>query len=229
MKARKTIISNVNDTGVKVDEIKIDTNFNWTTLRQSDPDKIIAGFFDISKNPIAISIYGDGQHNAPERIEAKVKLWGDRYANSNPLRCFVSEDKGYVNIGETKVKDNRNTENPRKVIEFGTFWTDDSFANQEGKGMISEALNDILVSYPQEAQKVGVLKKYSKVFGTLSKDHPYGREVLLNAGLHLVDADNVVKEFGENGLPSNRFTFDEFGVMETGRAVDLFVLDIGDI
>jgi len=53
MKARKTIISNVDDTGVKVDEIKIDTNFDWTTLPQSDPNKIIAGFFDISNSSYA--------------------------------------------------------------------------------------------------------------------------------------------------------------------------------
>jgi hypothetical protein len=229
MKARKPIIKNVIDKDIQVKEIQIDTNFDWSTLKQSDPDKVIANFFDINKNPIAIGIYGGGGHDAPERIEAKVKLWGNRDANGEPLRCFVLKDQGYVNIGITKVQDNRDPNNPHKVIEFGTFWADESFASQEGRNRIGEALNDILVSYPKEAHKVGVLTEYSKVFGTLSTEHPYGKEVLLNAGLHLVNANNVVEEFGENGLPSNRFTFDEFNVLETGRAVDCFVADIGDI
>lgn len=104
----------------------------------------LADLFNADKNPNAALYAGGGHNDKPERNTAKIKLWGDRDADGDAMKCFIVYDL------------EGSTPTPIAMINLGT-----SLISYNGH-LIHEG--GILLQYGAEAKHVdainGAIKGY---------------------------------------------------------------------
>jgi len=142
-------------------------NLTYTMLNTSNGYEMLANLFMTTNNegydmPYDVALYGGGDHNSQERINAKMNIWGKRGDNPDEARkCYIvqykGEDIGLVNIGVNMV----NNSAGNQCSEFGVF-----FKYDVGKELQAEAIKSVLLGTMMENKNI--LGEGQSIMGTAS-------------------------------------------------------------